>query len=159
MGWIEDIRNFASQNLVNRAIVYTAGTIVMAFVASILVSLLRLPMTPPYMILVAALLFIVMFYFMDPENEYTTEDFLALFIASVFLTVIMAWAAYASQMALIKQYAAPLVFMQEAAEGMATALNVPANDILGTALLNIWAWFGGLGIAMGIKQLITQRSL
>jgi len=154
---LERIRSFAAENVMNRAIVYFAVTVLAAILASLLISFLRLPMTPPYAILLTMILMIVGFYLVDPENAYTEADVLSIVLTAVFLTAFMALIAYSAKITIIKQYAAPLVFMQEAGNATASAMQIPSSDILGLALMNLWAWTGGLSIAMGIKQIITAR--
>ena len=154
---INDIRNFATQSLLNRFLVYLGSTIVAAILATLALTLFNLPTTPAYTIFLMALIMVVFFYMIDPENEYTAEDVVAVFMTSVAGVALMAILGYASDISLIKQYAAPLVYMQEAARGAAAATGVASTDIIGLLLMNLLAWNGGLFSAMGAKYMITER--
>lgn len=158
MGWIEDVRNFAAQSILHRAGVYTLTAFLAGILATIILTALHLPTTPAYAIFFMMLLMVGGFYLIDPENEYTVEDVVSVFLASVIVVVLMALFGYSAQVTLIKQYAAPLVYMQEAANAAASATGVAKTDVLGLFLMNFLEWTGGLFGALGAKYIITQRA-
>jgi len=151
-------RDFAAEGILQRVVVYGVWYLVAVLLAGLLVKALG---WYTYLgiggtLLVGILFFVVALIGIDPENEYTKADVIALFVLALIMPVIV-WALAAASTAAVAQVASPLVLMADAAaakaaEGVAT----PAASALAQYLGNVMMHSGALFFAMGLKYVITE---
>lgn len=154
----EKSREYASQGLIQRAFIYGIWYLAAILLAGWLVlamgwySLLGVGGT----ILLATVLFVIVLMGIDPENEYTKEDVLALSIVGLVMPVIL-WALKAGASAGLAQLASPVILMAEtAAKTAATGTTVPTVSALAQYVGNVMMNFGGLFFAMALKYIATE---
>lgn len=154
----EKSREWASQGLIQRAAVYFGWYLVMVLVASWLVKLLGWYnlIGVGGVLFVALLLFVVVLMGIDPENEYTKEDVLALTITGLFMPVAL-WAIKEGASGGLGQLASPVILMAETAgKTAATGVSAPAASAIAQYFGNAMMNFGSLFFAMGLKYVFTE---
>ena len=156
-GIFRALSDYAAQGLVQRTIVYGAVYIVAVLLAGLLVQALGW-----YSVVgVGGTLFIAMIilgifmYGVDPENEYTKEDILAMWIVMAIAPAVF-WALLAAAGAAVAQIASPVVLMSNAAANAASnGVSAPAASAIAQYLGNVLMHGGVLFVTMGTKYVIT----
>ena len=153
--WAED---FAAQGIGQRILVYSTFYLIAVLLAGWLVkafgwySLLGVGGT-----LLVALTFMALFLMgVDPENQYTKEDVISLFVTAAIAPAIF-WMIVAGASAGLAQVASPVVLMANAAaKTAAQGVVSPAASALAEYLGNFMMHTGALFAAMGIKYIATE---
>ena len=105
---------------------------------------------------IALLLFVVVLMGIDPENDYTKEDVLALTLVGLFMPVFL-WAIKQGAAGGLAQLASPVILMADtAAKAASTGVSAPAASILAQYFGNTMMNFGALFFAMGLKYVATE---
>jgi len=151
---IQQIRNFAAQDLLHRVAAYGGLTLLAAILVSVIYGLLSWPMSLPYVAVGMVLLLAATFYVVDPEGQYTKEDIMAVLALSVIFPVLV-WVIHTSGTAL-SQIASPLIMLQEAGAPTAQAISGATVGSPGWFLAMVLIWNGIFGISFGLAELARQ---
>lgn len=153
--WAE---NFAAQGIGQRILVYSVFYLVAVLLAGWIVvafhwySLLGAGGT-----LALAVVFMAFFLMgIDPENQYTKEDVIALFVTAAIAPAVF-WLVVAGASAGLAQIASPVVLMADtAAKTAAQGVTAPAASGIAEYLGNLFMHTGALFAAMGLKYVVTE---
>lgn len=156
-GLMQALADYAAQGILQRTVVYAVVYLVSVLFAGLIVQWLGW-----YSLLgVGGTLFIAMLilgFFMlgvDPENEYTKEDIVAMWIVMAIAPVIL-WGLLAAAGAAVAQIASPVVMMADAAaDAAAQGVTAPAASAIAQYLGNVLMHGGVLFVTMGTKYVLT----
>lgn len=151
--FIQRIRDFAAQGLLQRTAVYTVLLLISAILTVAIFGFFHWPMVLAYELALIMLFFGFGVIYLDPEAEYTNEDVFAIYLSAAFMVFIV-YFMHTTGTAL-GQIASPLIQLQTAgqtvAQQMAAGATSPAIGSLSWFLAEFFMYlgvmFGGFGWA------------
>ncbi len=156
-GIFQALADYAAQGVLQRTAVYAGTYLVAVLLAGLIVqgfgwyNVLGVGGT----LLIAMLIYGIFMLGIDPENEYTKEDVIALWIVMVIAPAIL-WGLVAAAGASVAQIASPVVLMADAAADTASkGVAAPAASAIAQYLGNVLMHGGVLFGTMGTKYVLT----
>ena len=153
--WAE---NFAAQGLGQRIFVYGLFYVVAVLLAGFIVKGFGLYTTLGVggTLLVAVAFMALFLAGVDPDNQYTKQDVLALFVVAAIAPAVF-WILASGATAGIAQVASPVVMLATAAASAAAqGTTAPTVSALAQYLGNFFVHAGALYGAMGLKYITTE---
>jgi len=155
-GLFQGLSDYVAQGLLQRAAVYFVAFLASVLIAGGVVVTLGIydVVGPGGTLLLSMVVLGFIMYGIDPENEYTKEDVMALWIVMAVAPAVVMM-LHAATGAAIAQVASPLIVISEMANGAGVEAATPAMTELSKYLLHVVAYGGVLFATMSTKYVMT----